>query len=93
MSSTREMIEASYRAAVARAEATEFYVGNAASIAGQYLSLAQGDPTRAVLMLPSTEGAFWARVASHLMAVAAEERDISRPDVVSEPHLEPIEPL
>lgn len=75
--STRELVLASFRRAILIADRTGSYVGNAASVAGQYLQLAQGNPTRAVLMLPTCDGVFWARVASHLTAIASEDRDVT----------------
>lgn len=71
--STRLLIEASWRAAQRCAHAEGIIRGTAATVAGQYLEAASGDPTRAIAMLPYDGGVFWARVGSVLADVAQEE--------------------
>lgn len=88
--SMRESVLSSYRAAVERASVTGSYVGNHATVAGQYLALADGDAARALFSLPTREGKFWALVASHLMAISQEDRDVVH--AVSSRSLEAIEP-
>jgi hypothetical protein len=75
--STRALVTKSWHAARDRADKIGWVVGNAATEAGRYLELAHGDATRAVAILPrrESEAVFWARVASILVAIAAEERE------------------
>lgn len=74
--STRNLVMRSWAGARALADQEDLYRGTAASEAGRYLELAHGDAARALLLLPVHEdGYFWARVASILVSISAEERE------------------
>lgn len=73
MSSTRELVEASWRAAKRQADSGGALVGKSPSIAGQYLSIVDGNAERALRIVPSGT-VFWTRVRSHLSDIATEER-------------------
>lgn len=73
----RAALDASWRRALRDLECGgEVLVGNAATVAGMFLALARGNPTRAQEMLPARETAFWRLVAAHIRQVSIEEREI-----------------
>lgn len=74
MSSLREMVEASWRAAQRYADAEGSLCGSSPTIAGQYLELAHGDAGAAQQLLPLEGGRFWTRVRGHLHDIEIEEQ-------------------
>lgn len=72
-SATCSVLAASWSAAKRQADVYGSVLGNAATIAGQYLELASGDPTQALEILPKdVTGDFWQRVRNLLIRASGQ---------------------
>jgi len=63
---TKDALLASWRAVERQADTEGFVRMNEAGVAGQLLAYCDGDAALAMTMVPTTRGAFWARVVSYL---------------------------
>lgn len=71
--STRDDVMTSWRAAQRVANAIGALPGNVASVAGQYLELANGDARVAADLLPDAASEFWSQVRRYLRDIVQED--------------------